>query len=69
MRSAKRLRKERAERENEVAGLVYSFVPGSNFPSGHNWEKFNSEAKERKVDSSLFADDTGGIGKKKELEV
>ena len=68
MRTASRRRKEIAATRDEDPGLVYSFVPGSNFPNVKLWESHNSEAKKKVVDKGLFADDTAGVGKQKELE-
>ena len=68
MRTAKKRREATARRNGLEAGLAINFVPGSNFPSMSLWEKHNSDKKRRNVDSALFADDTTGAGKKKELD-
>lgn len=70
MRIATTARKRRALQEfgSDEVGVVYHWVPGSNFPSTGNWEKTNSEAVTVTVDKSLFADDTTPTGKKKEME-
>ena len=68
MRLAASSRKRKAEEQNMEAGITFSWVPGSYFPSEHTWEKYNSEAKKVKLDKALFADDTTLAGKKKEIE-
>ena len=68
MRTATLKRKREAEENNEEMGLVFCYVPGNNIPGSKLWEKYNSECKRRKVDKSLFADDTVPVGKKAELE-
>ena len=68
MRVAERLRTERAEAQGLTAGIVYKWIPGSNFPPEKSWEKENSEAVELTIEKSLFADDTTIVGDKEEIE-
>ena len=56
------------ERDGEEPGITFSYVPGSNLPSGPLWEKYNSESKKARIDNQLFADDTTGLGRKKEID-
>ena len=68
MRIATKERREKAEAEGQTAGIVYKWVPGSNFPAEKTWEKTCSEAVAIIIEKSLFADDTTVVGDKKELE-
>ena len=68
MRTAAIKRRAAAAENNETAGISFSFVAGSDFPSTKNWEKKCSENQTRIIDKSLFADDTTPTGKKKELD-
>ena len=61
--------KRKAEEMNLEMGLSYKWVPGSSLPSANSWKKVNSEAKKINIDNALFADDTTGVGKKKELGI
>jgi hypothetical protein len=67
MRSAAKSRKRKAGEMGEEFGINFNWVPGSAFPGTGTWEKFNSEAKKRKIDKELFADDTTVTGKKREM--
>jgi hypothetical protein len=69
MREAAVNRKRKADEAGLEVGIAYKWVPGSNLPSDKVWEKPNSEAKRRRVDKELFADDTSLIGQKKEMEI
>ena len=68
MRQASAARKRKAEETNLEVGINFKWVPGSNFPNVKRWEKYNSEAKRRKIDQGLFADDTTILGRKNEIE-
>ena len=68
MRSATKKRAAAAAAQNVDAGISFSFVAGSNFPSVSKWEKENTENQVRVIDKTLFADDTVPLGKKNELE-
>ena len=68
MRLASKARKRKAEETGLDAGLNFKWVPGSSFPNMRRWEKENSEAKRRKIDQGLFADDTTIIGRKREID-
>ena len=68
MRIASKKRKREAQEEGTEAGIEITFVPGSSFPGNRTWEKFSSENKKIRVDNALFADDTTGLGVKKELD-
>ena len=68
MRLASKEREIQARREGGDSGIGFKYVPGSYIPGDKLWEKKNSEARVKRVDTGLFADDTSGIGKKEELE-
>ena len=69
MRIASIQRKNSAiQNTGEEPGVTFSYVPGSNLPSGKAWEKANSENKKARIDNQLFADDTTGLGRKREID-
>lgn len=58
-----------AESERDVnAGVVWKWMPGGSFAGVRNWERKSTEAKEIRVRSVLFADDTTIVGRKEEME-
>ena len=68
MRQASKSRKRKAQETDLDVGISMRWISGSAFPSGHSWEKANSETKRVKVERGLFADDTTVAGKRGELE-
>ena len=68
MRSADKVRKQRATEERRKAGITWKWVPGSMLPSKGLWEKHNSEAEECLFTSALFADDTTIIGERDNIQ-
>ena len=68
MRVAAKQREEKGRETGLEVGLAIKWVPGSSFPATGLWEKPNSEAIKINIKSALFADDTTGVGRKKELD-
>ena len=68
MRVAVKMREKNAIERGVEAGVTFKWVPGNSLPSPKLWERPNSEAVEKKVGKSLFADDTTIVGNKAELE-
>ena len=68
MRSAEAKRRVRAEEEEREVGVRWRWQPGNSFPSSNLWERYSSEAENKKISLSLFADDTTIIGTKDEIE-
>ena len=68
MRLGAKVRKREAEEMGMEVGIVFKWIPGSFFPGESTLEKHNSEAKRRRLDKELFADDTQLLGKMKEME-
>jgi hypothetical protein len=68
MRLGAKARKRKAEEMDMEVGIVFKWIPGSFFPGENTLEKHNSEAKRKRLDKELFADDTQLLGKMKEME-
>ncbi len=67
MRIARREPKRKADEMGMEMGIPFMFVQGNSLP-GQRSEKPNSEAKQVRIDLSLFADDTTIVCRRKELK-
>ena len=58
----------RSANDREEREIVWKWIPGSSFAGEQGWERGCTEAKEMKVSSALFADDTTILGVKGEMD-
>lgn len=58
----------RSEDERDEREVVWKWIPGGMFAGEHAWERGCTEAKEVRVTSALFADDTTIVGTKGEID-
>ena len=57
-----------AHQRGTTPGILWKYVPGSNFPSLTLWVRYNSEAREVIITRSLFVDGITILGIQRELE-